>query len=401
MKDILMISNYWHFECEKSSSRYHTLAKMIVEAGMELEVVTSTFYHPTKSQREYNNEFYNSLPYKASLIYESGYDKNISIKRLISHRQLAKNTKKYLQFRNVPDVIYCFVPSLDLAEVITEYVKEKNVKLIIDILDLWPEAFKMALNLPVISNILLSPMKRKANKIYSAADEIVGVSQTYVNRALEVNKKCNEGYSVYIGAELSEFDKIVAENNLVSKPNNEIWISYIGTLGHSYDIPSVIDAISILKNRGLNNIKLMVIGDGPLRGRFEEHALNKGINYTFTGRLTYSEMIKILKACDIAVNPIVGSSAASIINKVSDYAAAGLPVINTQKSDEYRNLLTNYNAGVNCKNGDSIDLANKIQILYTSLESRKMMGSNNRKMAEKRFNREESYKILIELLKKG
>lgn len=58
MKDILLITNYWHFKVEKESSRYLFLAEMVSrETDLSLEIVTSSFYHATKKQREYNNVF--------------------------------------------------------------------------------------------------------------------------------------------------------------------------------------------------------------------------------------------------------------------------------------------------------------------------------------------------------
>ena len=72
------------------------------------------------------------------------------------------------------------------------------------------------------------------------------------------------------------------------------------------------------------------MGDGPLKEEFENYAEEKKVDCQFTGRLEYEKMVGLLCSCDIAVNPIKKGSAGSIINKVGDYAAAGLPVINTK-----------------------------------------------------------------------
>lgn len=399
MKDVLLITNYWHFESEKESSRYVTLANMIVASGMDLEVVTSTFYHATKSQRKYKKSFLESFPYKITLIRESGYKKNISIKRILSHRKFAKNVLRYIKTRKKPDVIYCVVPSLDVAYLVTKYANENNIKLIIDIQDLWPEAFKMALNVPILSDVVFSPFKNKANKIYASADQIVAVSQSYVERALSVNKKCKKGYSVYLGIELPTFDKYANKEKLVNKPDDEIWIAYVGTLGYSYDLISVMDAIKLLNDKGIKNIKFIVMGDGPLRIKFENYAKKLGVNVKFTGKLKYNEMVGILVACDIAVNPIVKNSAASIINKHADYAAAGLPILNTQKSREFRDLLIKYNAGLNCENNNASDMAEKLLVLIENEEIRKMMGKNSRRLAEEKFNRLQTYNKIVDLIR--
>ena len=102
-----------------------------------------------------------------------------------------------------------------------------------------------------------------------------------------------------------------------------------------------------------------------------------------------------LAACDIAVNPIMHNAAQSIINKHGDYAASGIPVLNTQECREYRDLVNEYKMGFNCKNGDAEGLANKLQRLIKDKSLRLQMGKNARKCAEERFDRKHSYLDLI------
>ena len=111
-------------------------------------------------------------------------------------------------------------------------------------------------------------------------------------------------------------------------------------------------------------------------------------------------MCGLLASCDVTVNPIKGKSAASIINKHADYAACGLPVINTQESPEYRKLVSDYNMGFNCKNGDAADMAQKLTMLMNSMELRKEMGRNSRRCAEERFDRQTTYQKILNMIQK-
>ena len=115
----------------------------------------------------------------------------------------------------------------------------------------------------------------------------------------------------------------------------------------------------------------------------------------FTGRLPYNEMCATLSRCDIAVNPIVHDSAASIINKHGDYAASGLPVINSQSCQEYRDLVDRYNMGINCNAEDDRDMARALLWLIKNPKERKIMGKNARKCAEEKFDRKFTYKTII------
>jgi glycosyltransferase involved in cell wall biosynthesis len=109
-------------------------------------------------------------------------------------------------------------------------------------------------------------------------------------------------------------------------------------------------------------------------------------------------MCGILKQCDIVVNPIVGSSVATIINKHGDYAAAGKPVLNTQAGQEYRRLVEGYRMGFNCRNHDPADLAEKLEILLKDPGLRLEMGRNARRCAEEKFDRAKSYGRLQEVI---
>jgi len=400
VKDILIIAHFTQVPGEAGNGRFHYIAEKLEKHSANVELVTTNFSHRTKKFRNVTNKQHNNLSYRLTMLRETGYKKNVSLIRFYSHYRFSISLKKYLEKRKIPDVIYCTVPSLDVGYVAAKYSQKNNVRFIIDIQDLWPEAFKMVFNLPFISDFIFNPMKQKANYIYSKADNIIAVSRTYVDRGLSVNSKLKEGTSVFLGTDLQYFD-ILKKRNLVAKPNDEIWVAYIGTLGKSYNLYSVVDALKTLKDEGYNNIKFVIMGDGPLKFNFEYYANKGGINAEFTGRLSYDKMVGILSSCDIAVNPIKAGSAGSIINKVGDYAAAGLPVINTQESDEYKDLVECYGIGFNCINNSSTDLANKLKELIEDEKLRGNMGKNNRKLAEDLFNRKKTYKQITKILEES
>ena len=332
--------------------------------------------------------------FKITLLHETGYRKNVCLKRIKSHRELGARLREYLKKRRKPDVIYCAVPSLDLAWEASEYAKKNKVEFIIDIQDLWPEAFELVLPYRPLGSILFSSLKRKAEKIYSRADRIVAVSETYLIRGKRVNTKEKNGLSVYLGTDLKKFEQF-KEIHKVLKNKDEIWLVYVGTLGHSYDLTGVLDALEQLNNPC---IRFMILGDGPLKNKLEEYAKVKNLYCTFTGRLPYPQMVSLLCQCDIAINPIMSGAAQSIINKVGDYAAAGLPVISTQECEEYKNLLIEYQCGFTCENGNVGELATRIKLLSENSELRSRMGKNSRKLGIERFDRAKTYLQICHLM---
>ena len=395
-KKILIIANFTKLPWEQGNSRFPYIINLIDKEKYDVELVTSSFSHGEKRQRENKSNDMN-LDYKITLIDEPGYKKNVSLKRFYSHYVFAKNVEKHLGEIEKPDIIYCAVPSLDVAKVAAKFAENNDIKFVIDIQDLWPEAFKMVFNIPVLSDIIFYPMKKTANYIYSKANSIVDVSKTYANRAAVVNKKFDKKLPVFLGTDLETFDNAKKVHEIVWD-DDVVRLAYIGTLGHSYDIKCIIDAIKILNQKGLKNILFIVMGDGPLKESFEAYSKENNVNCEFTGRLAYEEMIGRLCACDIAINSITKGAAQSIINKVGDYAASGLPVVNNQESKEYRKLVEDYQIGFNVENSNPQEMAEKIELLYKDKELRKRLGENNRKLAEEKFDRNHTYKVIKELL---
>ena len=201
-----------------------------------------------------------------------------------------------------------------------------------------------------------------------------------------------------MGTKLDDFDENANATPILKKPENEIWLGYCGSLAASYNIPLVIDALKIISDRGLTPPKFIVMGGGARKDEFENYAKSKDVDVCFVGKLPYADMCSLVSECDIVVNPIVKGSAASIINKHADYASSGLPVLNTQESVEYRNLVDEYEMGFNCKNEDPMDLADKLAILLADEQLRKKMGANARKCAEEKFDRKNTYKKIYEII---
>lgn len=399
MKDIVIIANFVSSLQGTDNDRIPYLANMLSKDN-SVELVASTYCHEDKVRRTKISDF----PFKVTLLEEPGYKKNICLKRFWSHYIWGRNVLKYIKSRKKPDVVYCTIPSLTAASLVSEYCKKNGIRFVIDVQDLWPEAFQMVLNVPVISKILFSPFKCLANKAYKNADEIIAVSQTYVNRAVSVNIKGAKGCPVFLGTNLDTFDECVKKNLAEMErkypKNNEIWIGYCGTLGKSYDLPTVFDALELLRTQIQVVPKIIVMGDGPNRADFESYAASKNVDVLFTGKIPYGKMCALLSLCDISVNPIIGTSVASIINKHADYAAAGIPVINTQESQEYRNLVDSYVMGLNCKSGNARELAQAIENLSALVDLRKQMGKNARRCAEEKFDRKTTYQWIVDVIEK-
>ena len=382
--DIVIIANFCGDFTQSDNNRFRYLAKLLSEKH-KVELITSDFLHSDKRPRGEVSD----PPLCITQIHEPGYPRNVCLRRFYSHWVLSKNIKKYLKKRKKPDVVYCAIPSLDVAKEAAEYANKNHVPFVLDIQDLWPEAFKMVFNISVVSDLVFWPMKRKADYIYQKADKVITVSETYAERVDKI-RKMTVPEVVFLGTEKAAFD---AHAQKKTQESEIIEIVYIGSLEKSYDLENVIRAVSLC-----SQARLVIIGDGSKREMLQQMASDYAVDCEFTGRLQYSDMVGRMSLCDIAVNPIKKGSAGSVINKVCDYAMAGLPVVNTQECEEYCNLLTQYQAGLNCRCEDIQDLADKFQILIEDAQLREQMAKNSRRLGEERFDRQKTYQKICAVL---
>ena len=385
----------------KKNGRFVYLSEMLAEKGHQVELIVSDFDHITKQHRPSGSIKKEAYKAKIISIHETGYPNNVSLKRLWSHYVWGRNVDKYLKESERPDVIYSAIPSLTANVRAAKFCKKQGIRFIIDVQDLWPEAFVLAVKNKVLQ-LGFKPLEWYVNQIYSSADTVVAVSDTYANRALRVNKKTNKGVTVYLGNDGEIFDNARDNGAKVERVGGELLLCYIGTMGYSYDIPCVLEALKIYGNNDeVPKMKLIAMGRGPLLEQFKKQASDLGVDCDFTGPLPYDEMVAKMCSCDIVVNPIVKNAAQSITNKVGDYALSGLPVVSTQENPEYRALVEEYKCGINCKVGDAGDVAKALTILAKDVSLRKKMGENARKLGLERFDRRTSYQRLVEIVVKG
>lgn len=399
MKKIAIITAFVALPGEKGYSRFEFLSNFLSDYGFEVDLITSTFQHWEKQKRNIETISRLDTKYNIVLIDEPGYEKNVDFKRILSHRKFAENLKRYLYKEKKYDLIYCIIPDNHIALTAAEYSKKHNIPFVIDVEDLWPEAMKMVIDIPIISNIVFFPFKRDAKKVYKICDAVVGTSDEYRDRPFKDTRRNIPNITVYVGNEISEFDAGVKKfSSEIEKSKNEFWVSYAGNIGTSYDIKTLILASEELRRRGYSNIKMKLMGGGPLKDELEQLSKRIDCNVEFIGYLPYTKMAAYLAKSDIVVNSFVKKAPQSIVTKIGDYLASGKPMINTCSSPEFKNKVDNDGFGINIEAENVEVLADAIENLYKNKEHCLEMGRNARVIAEKEFDRPRSYKKIVELI---
>ena len=385
-------------------TRFRFIAEMLVRNGFEVDLITSSFQHWDKAQRNTTRDCYRDLPYRIRFVYEPGYVKNVDPRRINSHRIFARNLKGLFKSRfsddpHAYDLIYSEIPPNDMALVCAQAAREHGIPYVADVNDLWPEAMRMAINVPVVSDIAFAPFARDARRVYRMMSAAVGTSDEYANRPAADREEPYEKRTVYVGNQLAVFDEGAKQRAVeVHKPEGEFWVIYAGMLGASYDIATLIEAAKLAHEQD-SRIRCKLLGDGPDRPKLEELSAQLKAPVDFVGYAPYDLMAAYLCASDVTVNSLVKSAAQSIVTKIGDYLAAGVPMINTGSSPEFRSKVEADGFGINVEAEDARVLADAILKLAGDPVLCADMGTRARAIAEEQFDQEHSYLAIVDLVR--
>lgn len=400
MSKIAVITMGVRLNQEQGYTRFRSICEMLADAGHEVDLITTTFQHWEKRQRDVNQIRRDQYKFRIRFIYEPGYRKNVDLLRIFSHKVAATKLKKLLEKTGDYDLIYAEIPPNNVALTAAEYAHKRGIPFIADVNDLWPEAMRMVIDVPVLSTLIFYPLQREAEKVYALASGVIGTSDEYRERPFQKRKRDIPKKTVYVGNELQVFDEGYEKNkDAVVKGEDEFWVSYAGTIGTSYDIRTMVLAAEELKKRGITNIRFKIMGGGPMKEELEQLAeTRKTDNVEFVGYVPYDLMAAYLTKSDILVNSFVKKAPQSIVTKIGDYLAAGKPMINTCMSPEFRNKVKKDGFGVNIIPEDAGVLADAVEALYQDPEKRQRMGKKARLIAEEQFDRPKSYKEILRMI---
>ena len=392
----------------KGYTRFRFLSELLVREGFEVDLITSSFQHWEKAQRDCSKACYRGLPYRVVFVEEPGYAKNLDLQRIRSHRVAARNLRAHFERESDSyDLIYAEIPPNDVARVCAEAAAAHGVPFVADINDLWPEAMRMVVDIPVLSDVVFYPFARDARRVYQLLSAAVGTSDEYAARPAKDRERPYPHVTVYVGNDVSAFDEGARRNaDRIVKPEGEVWATYAGTLGASYDLATLIEAVALIERERMPessprkaSVRVKILGDGPDRERLERLAEELRAPVDFLGYASYDLMAAYLCASDITVNSLVKSAAQSIVTKIGDYLASGKPMVNTGSSPEFREKVDSEGFGVNVPAEDPRALADALASLADHSATRKIMGAKARSVAEREFDQPHSYRAIVDLLR--
>ena len=382
------------------------LGETLAKEGHDVIWYTSAFSHHFKKNRDknYDTEISN---FKVELIKSKKYKKNISLNRLLFEITFCVNLYFKLKKQNHIDLIIAADPSQFVGYLARMMAKKHKVKLILDLMDEWPELFEKALSGK--KKQLIKPVvyffKALRKRNYQKADGVIALGKNYLNIAKSISKPGVPNELIYNGVDVAKMREWSKNDSydikkVISSLNNPnvkcVYAGSLGMQGDNYDVKALVKAAIFFKGK---NVDFYIAGSGEgEKYILSEVSKNDLKNVFFLGNLSAEKLARLYSFCDIGLAVYGKGSNVDMPDKFYDYSSCGLAVISSL-TGELREIIENNNLGFYYEASNYLELNNKINLL---IENEKLLETikNNSIKIGKEFSIDVQFQKLTNLLEK-
>ena len=344
--------------------RHQSFSKYLIKKGHEVKIFCASTVHNSDEVVDLDGKQYiekkgmDNVPY---IFVDTSIYKGNGVSRIKNMYSYYKNVKKvvseYIKKEGNPDVIYASsVHPLALVAGI-KLKKKFNIPCISEIRDLWPESL---VEYGIINrNSFIAKVLYKGEKwIYKKSDAVLftipGGEKYIIDRNWIADIPLSKIFYINNGVDLEEFEynKQTYQLDDEDLENDEIFkIVYAGSIRDVNNVDEILSMADIYKEKGINNIKFIIYGDGPRKEPLEQLALKLRLdNVVFKGRVEKKYIPFILSKSNLnLISGISGNIGAYGVswNKLFEYMASGKPICANYNLGDF-NLIEDNKVGI-CK----------------------------------------------------
>lgn len=391
---ILFFSHYFPPEGNAPASRTYENARRWVKAGHQVTVITcapncpdGVVYEGYKNKL-YQREIIDGIDVQRVWTYIAANEG--TVRRIINYVSYMMSAFFFSFFVKRPDVVIATSPQFfcGWAGVLTHFFR--RLPFILEIRDIWPESI---VAVGAMNNRRLVRLLEWMEKImYASAGHIVTVGEGYRRRLLEKGVSGERISVVMNGVNRELFMPREPDAELKRKygVQNKFICSYSGTIGMACGLNIVLDAARKLKNRGIEDLVFMLVGDGASRKELEAEARERQLdNIIFTGRQPKEKMPDFLAISDVCLVHLRKTDLFTTVmpSKIFESSGMAKPIINGVGGFAAE-FIEKSGAGINIEPENSDQLIDAMLLLRDEVGLRESYGNSGREYVIANFDRD-------------
>ncbi len=198
---------------------------------------------------------------------------------------------------------------------------------------------------------------------------------------------------IYQGTDVQRFssnsNNHARAKDLYPLPNNAAPIlGSIGSIEERKGHPILFDAIDTLAANSFPNIHLMMVGDGPDEDMLRQLVIDKGLDKNITFFPFTREPNLIFERLDMTVLPSLYKE--GLPNVLLESMSMGVPVVSSNLGG-VPEIVVDGETGYMVAPGDSQQMANAINKLWSDPDAYAQMSNNTRKLMEENFDKQRQF----------
>jgi glycosyltransferase involved in cell wall biosynthesis len=355
-------------------------AKALADKGHEVEVLTGFpnypggKVYPNYRVRLWQREIIDGIKVNRVALYPS-HDRSAT-RRMLNYLSFAAFSLIIGPWMTrPPDVIYiCNLITLGPTAFFLRLIY--GSKVILDVLDLWPDS--VALSGMLNNKPIMSLLTRVCHYVYRNANKVIalspGVKQALIKRGVSQNK-IDLIYNWCDESSVHREERNEAKARELGM-NGKFNVLFAGTMGLLQGLDTILEAAHLCR-KSLPHVQFVLVGGGVDRPNLEARAKDMNLdNLKFLPQQPLERMGAIFTIADVLLVHLKDDPSFRIVipSKTQTYLYMGKPIIMAVKGDA-ADLVENSGAGILCEPGNPQAIADAVAKLYHMTEDgRQQMG---------------------------
>ncbi|MBP0438570.1 glycosyltransferase family 4 protein [Tianweitania sediminis] len=379
---ILFLSDNFVPEVNAPASRTYEHCREWVAAGHQVTVITGVPNFPRGIVYPgYRNKLWQSETISGIRVVRVGT-------LIFANEGFLWRTLDYLSFMLSAAIAACFVRRVDVVvgtspQFFTACAAwlvgaVRRLHFVMEVRDLWPESIRAVGAMK--STWLLALMEKVELFLYRRAALIVTVTRATKRILAARGIDADKITVVTNGADLRRFQPMPKDPQLSAQMrlSDTFVVGYIGTHGLAHGLDALIDTARLLRERGANDIRILMLGDGAEKRTLQARAADEGLsNLLFLDSVPKDQVARFWSLLDLSVihlrrDPLFE---AVIPSKLFEAMAMGIPTLLGVRG-EAADIVARHGVGLPVPPEDPAALAAAILALKNDPQGRARMRVN-------------------------
>lgn len=385
------------------------LSDVMLKRGHEVVWWSSTFNHTAKTSRfTHPVTLYPSPGSTLKLLHSISYGNSVSLARLYNHHSIGRQFARLAPLEPPPHLILASMPTIELSLAAARYGASRNIPVVLDMRDMWPDIFVNLAPLPLrpLANLVLRPLASMLREAASKATAITGITEPFVDwglgyagrQATAQDRWFPLAYSSGHPTDIEiEAGFRFWESHGIKRGAGGFIACFFGMMGRQFDMETVIMAARMIA-AGRPDIRFVLCGSGDNLETYKSSSAGCP-NILLPGWVNKAQVWTLMRLASAGLAPYRSSTDFEISypNKPIEYMSAGLPIVSSLKG-LLENLLIERECGLTYATGDSQGLAKALISLYEDSAKIKRMSANAQKTFDEMFTAEKVYSGMVDYL---